>query len=73
MATASGLYTGTVRRVDTTPTRVWVDVPLIASSHTFGPLESLVVPGVGDRVVVSYVNGGTAHHDTLIVLGVIAA
>lgn len=89
MATASGLYKGTVTRVD--GTRLWVRIPRIASGHDFGPLETVrmprpigtldtdpggapmsEIPLVGDRVLVSYVNGGTAHHDELIVVGVIA-
>lgn len=89
MATASGIYKGTVVRV--AGNQVWVRIPRIARDHDFGPLETVrmprpvgtldtgpggtpmsEIPLAGDRVLVSYVNGGTAHHDELVVIGVLA-
>jgi len=64
---------GTVTRIGTGPTQVWVSVPRRATGGlSIGPMEVATVTGgysVGDRVILGQIQGGA---ETYVVLGRIA-
>jgi hypothetical protein len=66
----TGVYLGTIKRVDVALKQVWVEIPRLNAGYQYGPVTVATTPFpmVGDRVTCSFLEGRTS---TLLVLGVV--
>ena len=66
----SGVYLGTVTRVDEALQQVWVEVARLTPGFQYGPLTvtGVALPAVGERVAVEFLENRT---NDIVVLGVV--